>query len=168
MTGLPKWTVTKYISDFAEQSAASFTWHHRQIFTDACQESVNYFNLKRLVTRARRATGTFKSYPNALKLIGLLFIKTAKDKNIISEVLTGEPETNLMLRIAYKGSINESAIQTDKLQKQTSLRTVIELNGEIALIYCWHILKLAVENNLVDTLIEELYLIKEISVFKKE
>jgi hypothetical protein len=109
-------------------------------------------------------------HSSLFKLIGIRFLNTAKESHRLEILLPSMvPSENPIFINTFTEVI--SGIYQDMLETMTKSQvdktmSKVNLVYDASLVYCWHFINMAYNNNLVDKVIEELYLLKEIEAFK--
>jgi hypothetical protein len=172
MSNSKKIQVTDYIKDFAEKSAGEFKWYYVDLYSRAVFSTIVSLKSSRNVSinYLTNADKTLCGHGILFKLLGLRFVKKAYDDKIVPLILSNTVPSESPLFVntftAVTSSLHHDMLEIfPKIQADRSI-SVINLIYEASLVYCWHYLNIAESNNMVDKVVEELYLLKEIEGFK--
>jgi hypothetical protein len=167
-----KWTATEYIEEFAKKSLSTFSWKHNDIHFRSVFATLVVLKSSSSISPSylSNADKILTSYTTLYKLIGMRFVRLASQENSITPILshsipienpvTTSIFTEVLTSLFYDLDNNIPQDQADKA------RGTVNLIYEATLVYCWQFLSNAHRDNLVDKVIEELYLLKEIEIFK--
>jgi len=172
MSNSNKIQITDYIRDFAVKSLIDYKWTYIELYSRAIFATVVTLKASKKVSQnyLSNADKTLCGHSTLFKLIGLRFLKKADEDKLIDLLLSSTIPSESPLFINTFTFVT-SELHKDmlaifpKVQADRSIAT-INLIYEATLVYCWHYLNIAVANNVVDKVVEELYLLKEIDVFK--
>lgn len=172
MSNTEKPRVTDYIKEFARVSVIDFRWAYVDVYTRALFATVASLKSSRNVTTnyLSNSDKILTGHSTLFKLIGLRFIKKAHDNKVIEPLIVGmTPSENPLFINTFTEVI--SGLYQDMLSSMDKShvdRTIASVNliYEATLVYCWHYLNIAHHQNLIDKVLEELYLLREIEAFK--
>ena len=172
MSDSKKWTAIEYIEEFAKKSVSTFSWKHNDIHFRSVFATLVVLKAASSVSPSylSNADKVLSSYTTLYKLIGMRFVRLAKQEDSITPILshsvpienpvTTSIFTQVLTSLFYDLDHHIPQAQADKA------RGTVNLMYEATLVYCWQFLSNAYRDNLVDKVIEELYLLKEIEIFK--
>lgn len=164
--------LTDYIRVFAKESSDSFEWKYPDVFNKAVLATLID------VKKSNRFTPRFISntdkilngHSSLFKFLGMRFCKKVHESRTTELLLdnTNPTESPLFISI-YADVLSVMFFDMKKTIDKTSidkLSNTINLINLPTIVYCWHFLNFCENYNLLDKVVEELYLLREIEGFK--
>jgi hypothetical protein len=164
--------ITGYIEDAAASLSKDFKWEYVNVYSSASLATLTTLKSSRLISQTYTInTNKIITSQSALfKLLGMRFLKKVTESGS-TELLTGKivpSDNHLFVNIFTQvvSSIYQDMLVNMEKKVVDRKMSYINLIYEATLVFCWHFLNISHSKNNVDKVIEELYLLKEIEVFK--
>lgn len=166
-----RWNVTSYIKDFSTIKL-QVNWKNGEIHTRAIFSTlVTLKSYSRVnISFLNKLEKNSNSYSYVFRLLALKYLFCAKKRLFTSDILLNR---NINTNNVHNFVLNESIellLKDIKLnynddQRKNAEKLIIDMMPGIK-IYCFEFLYFIEKDNLVDVLLEELYLLEEIELFK--
>jgi hypothetical protein len=172
MSDSKRHSIINYINDFATKSVSEFKWYYNDIYQKSVFATIVSLKSSRNVSPnyLSNADKILSGHSNLFKLIGMRFTKRVHDGAYLELILSVQVPSESPLFINIYTEVISSLLNdmTASLGKSHSDKTNTNINlvYEACLVYCYHFINCAAVNNLVDKVVEELYLLREIECFK--
>jgi hypothetical protein len=164
--------ITDYIVEFAKKSSFEFSWAYPDLFHKSTLSTIFYLRSLNKFTTSYLSVleKTLSGNANFIMLLSLRFVRKVYESNLTVPILSNPDPTESVILLNIFTEVFESLLSDmgkslgkeaeSKIRKSSSLIT----RG--LAVYCWQYLKNTKERGLLLKIVEELYLLREIEVFK--
>jgi hypothetical protein len=164
--------ISEYIADFAKKSVFDYTWYYsdlyyKSIFTTLLfLKNSNRFSVNYLST----CDNILTTNSNFLMLLSLRFSRKIYEAEVTDIIVLntdplGNPFLANIFNDVFQTLINDMG-KSLGIESAERIKIIVSPIMTALSVYCWQFIKNAKQRGLLAKVVEELYLLREIEVFK--